>query len=284
MLTNTETNLILSVFVNILNRHRDDPSINLRDTLRKELDYYVFQLLQNKYMGMFQDYWNSSTIPASGSTNRAIVLVERRKHPNINFVLKNILYYARGWSLTIICSNENIDFIKAILGSQIENVRLIPHFSGVGTFEEGKTEYNLLLQDLNFWRIFPEENILLVETDCYLRKPIPESILNYDYVASVWPWYPEKPGGGGISFRKRDAMIKICETYSVKEIAQDVYVSDAVEKLGMRFPKCSENVYFSEYIMDNAVCGYHQWWTFIDRCLAKDANILQECFNCARIE
>ena len=154
----------------------------------------------------------------------------------------------------------------------------------MGTFEEGKTEYNLLLQDLNFWRIFPEENILLVETDCYLRKPIPESILNYDYVASVWPWYPEKPGGGGISFRKRDAMIKICETYSVKEIAQDVYVSDAVEKLGMRFPKCSENVYFSEYIMDNAVCGYHQWWTFIDRCLAKDANILQECFNCARIE
>jgi hypothetical protein len=186
----------------------------------------------------------------------------------LEFCLKNAAYFARGYSIHIFCSESNIDFIKHICGSQKNNIHFHIQFKGIGTREEGKYEYNTLLKQKNFWESFTEEHVLIFETDCYLIKPIPESIYNYDYVASKWAWNLDKPGGGGLSYRKRSAMLKICDAFndnSYEGYPQDIFVSDGVEKINLKTISTnnSQNYFHESIPINDTTIGLHQWWTFI---------------------
>ena len=232
------------------------------DKIRKECEFFVFNSLRNNYGHIFEKAWNEMELPNAKTCDRTILLVERRCHPNVLFCLQNILYYVKGFSITIFCSETNMGYIISCLGIHVQNARIIPIFKDSGNPEEGKKEYNELLQDIDFWKLFPQKYILTIETDCYLKKPLPDSIFNYDYVASKWPWNMDQPGGGGLSLRNRDAMIKICETFPNKLIAQDTYASEGIKKLGYTYPNIQETMnYFSEFIPGSSFCGFHQWWT-----------------------
>ena len=234
-------------------------------TCRMQLDYYVFEYLKEEYGSALDTFWETYTIPKT--SDKAIVFVERRCHPNLEFCLKNAVYFARGYSVHIFCSESNIDFIKYICGSQEDNIHFHIQFKGIGTPEEGKLEYNALLKQRQFWETFTEEHILTFETDCYLRKPIPDSIYSYDYVASKWPWLPNDPGGGGLSYRKCSVMLKICDIDN-KEITcipmQDTFVSDAIKVFQLKTPTFEESIhYFCEAVsIESTAIGVHQWWTF----------------------
>ena len=234
-------------------------------TCRMQLEYYVYDYLKKTYCPALDAFWNTYTIPKK--SDKAIVFVERRCHPNLEFCLKNAVYFARGYSVHIVCSESNIDFIKHICGSQEPNIQYHIQFNGIGTTEEGKLEYNALLKTRQFWETFIEEHILTFETDCYLRKPIPESIYEYEYVASKWPWRPSDPGGGGLSYRKRSAMLQICSIDN-KELGclpmQDSFVSEGVTLLQLKTPTFEESIdYFCETIpIKSTTVGVHQWWTF----------------------
>jgi len=237
------------------------------DICRNQLDHFVFDYLKEAYGDDLDAFWNTYTVPKI--SDKAIILVERRCHPNLEFCLKNAVYFARGYSVHIFCSESNIDFIKHICGSQENNIHFHIQFKGIGTREEGKYEYNTLLKQKNFWESFTEEHLLIFETDCYLIKPIPESIYKYDYVASKWSWYLDKPGGGGLSYRKRSAMLKICDAFkddiSCEGHLQDTFASEGVELLKLKTTATDDlQVYFNEsmFIQDNTV-GLHQWWTYI---------------------
>jgi len=274
-----DINIIKGVYNEIRARnYSTEPE--LLDVLRKECEFYVFNSLRKRYGSIFEEVWNTNLIPKAGTTDRTILLVERRCHPNVEFCLQNISYYARGYSISIVCSKTNLDYIKACLGTQFENARIIVYFEDSGTPEQGKREYNELLQQTKFWNLFTEEYILTIETDCYLKKRIPDSIYKYDYVASKWPWNPDLPGGGGLSLRRRDVMIKICESFPNKIPEQDYYISDGIKKLGYKYPSFEENkIYFEEFIMTCLFsCGYHQWWTGISSYINNN-EILETCLT-----
>lgn len=232
-------------------------------TCRQQLDYYVFQVLQNLYGAKLQEFWDEYTIPLE--SDKAVVIVERRAHPNLKFCIQNAMYFCRGYALHIFCSEANLSFLKHILGSQLENVHIHIQFDGIGTSAQGYTEYNTLLKTKRFWESFQEEHIITLETDSYFLKPLPESIYDFDYVSSVWPWDTSKPGGGGLTYRKRSVMLNICTNYTHDNPgAQDMYVSNGVLALGYTFPSVQQSLhYFTESIFSEKAIGTHQWWTYV---------------------
>lgn len=231
---------------------------------RQQLDPFVFDLLNKMYGQRLQDFWDNEYVIPKHS-DKAIVIVERRAHPNLKFCLQNAVYFCRGYALHVFCSKANFEYVKVILGKQFDNVHVHIVFDTIGTASQGYKEYNDLLKTKGFWMMFPEEHIITMETDCYFRKPLPESIYQYDYVASIWPWLPQQPGGGGLSYRKRSKMLEICDRQegSKGAPAQDAYACEGVLALGFKFPTYAQSLtYFTECHYSAIAVGTHQWWTY----------------------
>lgn len=230
---------------------------------RTQLDPFIFQTLSLMYGAKLNTFWNEYTIPKQ--SDKAIVIVERRAHSNLQFCIQNAAYFCPGYALHIVCSKANETFVKITLGSQKENVHIHPYFEGIGTQSQGYAEYNELLKTKEFWSMFPEEHIITLETDCYFLKSLPDKIYNYDYVAAKWPWSLDEPGGGGLTYRKRSMMLNICDTYkTTNPPAQDAFVSNAVKEQGYKFPDAENSLtFFSEALCSPSIIGTHQWWTYI---------------------
>jgi len=226
---------------------------------RLQIDPIIFNSLRNIHGKRLEEFWNTYKVPLI--SDKAIVFVERRCHPNLEFCLHNAAYFARGYSIHIFCSHANLNFIQTLCVDKEVNIHVM--FDTIGTSKQGRDDYNKLLKTSAFWNIFQEEHILTMETDCYLLKPIPDSIYEYDYVASRWAWLDTKPGGGGLSYRKTSIMKEICNMNLDHEM-QDTLASDGIDILCKKFPSYDESMYFfTESISSDQAIGVHQWWTFI---------------------
>lgn len=233
---------------------------------RLTLDTFVFDSLKRLYSPYLKEQWNKRTIPSK--SDRAIVIVERRCHPNLEFILHNISYFAPDYTIYIFCSDVNLPYINLICGPQVNNIHIHSIFDRIGTSEEGKISYNNILKTSEFWNFFSEEHILTMEMDSYLLRPIPDSIYEYDYVASQWHWLPSEPGGGGLSYRKCSIMKKICELDKslIDCPAQDAFASNGIKLLGGKY----SHKFFTECdILDDAI-GTHQWWSYYHIDMPKD--------------
>jgi hypothetical protein len=236
------------------------------NTLHKQRLYFdtvVFGILKSKYGKLLHDFWKSYKPPLE--SDKSIVFVERRCHPNLQFCIQNAAYFARGWSISIYCSLENFQYILEILGDNKDNVTVVVQFENDATPEEGRSEYNQLLQDKSFWESVPGEHVLVCETDAYLLRPIPDDIFKYDYAASLWAWNLELHGGAGLSYRKRSCMLEVCEAFPEKHGYQDTYCEEGLRKLHKKFIDGPENQYFVESCFTDDAIGVHQWWTFVDK-------------------
>lgn len=237
----------------------DECTDQLRHQKRMALEPLIFGALTRKYGAFLKKFWDTWEPPTQ--TNKRIILVERRIHPNLAFVLYNAAYYGPTWSISVFCSDTNLEYCKAIIGNKT-NITLFPLFVGIATPEEGKQQYNELLQKADFYRLFNEDHLCFIETDCYFRRKIPDWVLQFDLLASPYNW-DETRAGGGLSFRNRNAMIQICETFPEKDTAQDVYLWRGAQQLGMKLPMFEEaSNQLTESVFSLNPFGVHQWWTF----------------------
>ena len=237
-----------------------DMSPEERHTKRLVMEERIYTILKNKYLDYFRNWWLNYTVPKV--SDKSIVIVERQIHPNLEFILYNAAYFACDWAITIVCSDINIDYIRSLLGPNIDSVQLIQMFEGNPEPAVGKREYNYLLQRCEFYEALPSENLLIMEMDTYLRKKLPSEILKYDYVAAPYGW-DINTSGGGLSFRKRSVMLDICSKYNKRLHAQDIYALNGIIALGYSMPPFEEGVtYFCESCLHEDPVGFHQWWTF----------------------
>ena len=189
-----------------------------------------------------------------------MLIIERRIHENLQFVLHNAVTACPGWRIIIICSDISKEYCEFIAEGK---ALVIPIFKGNPSRLEAIKEYNQLLKNPNFYAAFPSENLLIMEMDCYLRKELPDSILQYDYVGSPFSWDNENMGGG-LTFRKKSAMIDICKRYKDSEdLTQDLYISKGIRQLNYRMPSYFEAIpIFGESCIYEEPVGVHQWYTF----------------------
>ena len=225
---------------------------------RVELEPFVYSYLKETYGAALSAHWNACTIPLVST--KAIVIVERRCHPNLEFTLQNAVYFARGYAVHIICSEANREYVEEVCGSQLASIHIHVAYKDIGTVESGKREYNALLKTYGFWTTFTEDYLLCMETDSYLLRPLPPVVCDYAYVASSWHWIPEQAGGGGITHRKRSFMEEISTIESLQKIEmQDTFASEGLLLKGYPLLK---NI-FGETSFEYTTVGTHQWWTFV---------------------
>jgi hypothetical protein len=229
---------------------------------RNRYEPMVYDILKSRYGKRLRTFWKHYTPPLH--SDKAVVIVERRCHPNLWFTLYNAAYFCRGWSLYLFCSRQNYEYCRDLLGENVSNVHLIVQFTEHASAAQGLHEYNELLKSYDFWSQIRSETICTMETDCYLRKPIPEEYLEYDFVGTPWAWDLEGPGGTGLTLRKNSTMINVCYRGDKAITMQDSFASEAVKRIGARWlPAIPAGVFlFSESTYCEDPVGVHQWWTF----------------------
>jgi hypothetical protein len=250
---------------------------NALDQFRLQLEPYIYQYLLWTYGQKLNAFWETHEFPIK--SKYAWVMVERRAHPNIWFLLRNIAWAAPNFSVYIFCSNMNYNFIKDVVGNK-KNINIIPWFEGFVTRDEGKEQYNQTFKNPEFYKIIDAEYMITIQTDCFFRKKIPESIFVGDYYGSPWGWYLDKPGGGGITVRKISSMIKLTSTIPYSEGAEDAWIGDNIEKIGGIIPPfVFRYKIFSENFPVEDPIGVHQFWTFIQNFDVQTPELLRKHYT-----
>ena len=227
----------------------------------------IFDFLKKQQGPVLQNHWIQATIPAQ--SEKAIVIVERRCHANLAFCLWNAVWAYPGAAVHVFCSKTNEDWVRTIVSPHAKTVHIHVVFENQGTAEAGKQEQNELLKTRTFWESIESEKILLTETDAQFVDTIPASIEEYDQVGSKWPWLPQEPGGGGLTFRKRSAMLKICDNYATEQgVAQDAFAAMGCLICDLKWDR--EFKQFAEAAFDSVPVGWHQWWNFGNQVAEED--------------
>jgi hypothetical protein len=230
---------------------------------RTRLEPLVFDILKQKYWTPLDIFWQTHKVPTEAEANKCVVIVERRIHENLAFLIRNVAYFASTWAITIVCSDINLEYCKALIMGK--NIRLLPLWEGSPGRDEARSEYNTLLKSVTFYEKFASEHLCIVQTDSYFRKKVPDNILEYDYIGAPISW-DYSMAIGGTSFRKRDSMIDICKNFKENIDGEDCFISKGIVELGYRMPHYSEGV---TYIVESSLyydpIAIHQWWTYFYR-------------------
>lgn len=249
-------------------RRSHDPRKQL-DTYRTVLEPYIYHYLIERNMSYLNEFWKTYTPPKEAKN--AFVLVERRAHPNFEFLLKNIAWADPKNSVYIFCSDLNIKFIHAVLGDKAEHYKIIPIFKGDVPREQGKMEYNKLLTSSFFYRMIKADYVLTVQMDTFFRRKLPPEIYTGDYWGNPWAWKPHIPGGGGATVRRVKKMIELCDTFKYDEIegGEDSWFSYNLMKMNGEYPSQKMR---TEFIMESCVTMepyiLHQFWTYVEQYLS----------------
>ena len=82
-----------------------------RHQKRTRLEPLVFDILKQKYWTPIDIFWQTHKVPSEIDANKCIVIVERRIHENLAFLIRNVAYFAPTWAITIICSDINLNIL-----------------------------------------------------------------------------------------------------------------------------------------------------------------------------
>lgn len=238
----------------------DQMTDELRHQKRVKLEPLIFDIVKKKYSAKLDAFWKET-----GPTiqqDRCILLVERRIHENLEFCLKSAAYFGRDWSIGIVCSDVNLEYCKQVVAPHADKVYLLPFFRGSPGRDQARDEYTHMLKDASFYQALPWKHICIMQTDSYFRKPIPKGVLQYDLVAAPATWDLSSLVGG-LSFRNRDAMIRICREFQENIPSEDLFLDRGSIKLEMKRPDCYTAMEYvcESFLFDDPV-ALHQWWTF----------------------
>ena len=121
---------------------KDLPEAEMLRTLRTNIEPYIYNHLSQKYYTKLKDHWDTYMPPLD--SKYAYVIVERRCHPNFDFVLKNIAWANPNMAIYVFCSDYNEKFVYSLLGDKVKNVNIVQAFTGEGG-KEGVSDFSKLL-------------------------------------------------------------------------------------------------------------------------------------------
>ena len=227
-------------------------------------------------------------------SDKALVIVEPRKHKSLEFVINNFVHFCPGWSLYIFHSKLNSQFVKDIIKGS-KNIHCIE------LFEDNINQqiYNDLLLTKDFWNLIESEKILIFQCDTMIRNFEIDKYLEYDYIGAPWitqerlekanmlidirdRYLPDKHHfmNGGLSLRSKSIMLKCLEFLDIdrlrsaiedlpfdkKEMARDILWEDVFflhgcKLLNAKLPNLEVAINFSsEHIMNTNSLGFHKIW------------------------
>lgn len=223
--------------------------------MRCEAEPIIFNHLIEKYLPTLRTWWSTYKLPLV--SDRAIIIYETRVLPHLEFHILNTCYFAKGWSLVIYCTRQNIDEIIRILGANHHRATLRLVEPG----DNPRDTYISFYKSRAFWSSIPATYALCAEIDSYLRKPVPQTISDYDFICARWPWHNTLPGGSGLTIRRVSAMLRICDELpglADEFFDLDGWAAHGIVRLGLSY----NNTMIAEAETLADPVGLHQWWTF----------------------
>jgi hypothetical protein len=204
-----------------------------------------------------------------------VVLVECRILPHIEFIIRNaIIKLGAKWSHTIVCGNQNYDYMNEICSGISPNIKLIR--LDIDNLEAATT-YNNLLASLSFWNMFKGDKILIHQEDSCVFKTNIDDFLEFDYIGAPWKesqWIKDfglkiAVGNGGFSLRTKQVMINAITKVKRppnSKVNEDIYFARCIynHKLGS-LPTISQAYAFSsEEIVNHQSFGGHCFFNYED--------------------
>ena len=152
--------------------------------------------------------------------HKEAILIEFRELEHLYFIIKNcIRVLGNDWSYTIVCGNNNYNFMNNIVKKINRNIKIIK----LDKENITRLQYSIMLLDSSFYKLFMGDNLLFYQEDTIIFRNIPLCYFKYDFIGAPIPNI-KNSFNGGFSLRKKEIMIKICEMY--------------FDKLKIKFKKC----------------------------------------------
>ncbi len=235
-------------------------TLELRHQKRMAVEPLIFDILKEKYGRFLREHFETATIPTT--SENCILIIERRIHANLEFLLHNAVYFAPGWSICFICSDVNLAYCQEISQSQKSKISFLPIFRGSPPRDQARDEYNKVLKSTEFYQNLPWKNLWICQTDSYFRRKIPTEVFHYEFFSAPASW-DEELHVGGMSFRNKEAMIRLTKEFKEDFISEDVYFSKGARALGLKIPDFENAVtYIVESSLYEDPIAVHQWWTY----------------------
>ena len=177
------------------------------------------------------------------------VFIEYKCIPHVEFIIRNAIHrLGKKWSYTIICGNENHEFMINLCKSISTSIHVIKT-----NYEKmNETEYNRLLTSLYFWNLLHGTKILIYKKDSFIYKSNIDEFMNWDYISAPFPLNqkntPENIGNGGLSLRTRQSMIDVIHRKKTNEVVYDSSVLKYMIRYGVHCPP--EDLYFSKVLSE----------------------------------
>lgn len=252
------------------------PSIELIKNKNEKYLYFIIKediLSTNSYIANFENFYDSIDINnrkiihrhncfknIKSSRNLQItefgtdktketVLIEFRKYPHIEFLLRNTIFkLSSEWNHTVVCGIENYELVNNICKSISSKIKIIK----LEISKITPSEYSQLLLTREFWDNFEGEKLLIYQEDTLLFHGDIDKFLEYDYVGAPWPLSQDDNlhgvGNGGFSLRSKSKMIECINTVKVEDLVLGKSTQKYMKNTNSTF--VPEDVYFSKTLID----------------------------------
>lgn len=154
------------------------------------------------------------------SRKLALVLVENRPSFWLKYVVSNALKFNPDANLYLWGNTGVFEILdKEVRGTYVKQ-NLPMGFRTASDFSQ-------LLLSPTFWKTFQESHVLIFQLDCVFVRPLRPEHFAWDYIGAVCGSVHDPVYNGGLSLRKRDAMLLAIELMDpdVLALAEDIAFS-----------------------------------------------------------
>lgn len=168
-----------------------------------------------------------------GTNTKAAVILESRPFFFLPMVLKNTMYFlGPDWNLHVLCGEMSETFIRQSVAGW--NVRVLKVNN---LYRTPVSVYNSILTSSQFWELFPEEKILIFQTDSLLCGHNIGEFLDYDFIGAPAVRFDEHfIANGGLSLRTRLRMLECLARQSAGTETEDIYFTRLMRELPAKMP------------------------------------------------
>jgi hypothetical protein len=167
---------------------------------------------------------------------RAAFVIETRPDFFLPMVLKNVSFFlGEHWNIYLLCGEMSEAWVKNITQGWNIGIQKLK-----GCAKLSIKEYSSMLMSRKFWDAFPEEKILVFQSDIILCGPKIDEFIRYDYIGAPVRYRDRSDAivfNGGLSLRSKSKLVQCLETFGPDfSKPEDVYYSETLPKVDAILP------------------------------------------------
>jgi hypothetical protein len=242
----------------------------------QEESLLIWQSYQNDRSSKL-DQFNLQTIKEH--TECCVVVPVFKKTSTLAFSIKhNLSILGSHWSLRIITTQLLYEWTRTLLPEIPDHCFRIATDPALITLTRNDT-----LRLEHFWAALSAENLLFIDHNTIICRPINDSYLEYDYIAPLWaadyinPWC--RFGDGAISFRHKSKMLEICQTCNTRSTlieSEDTFFSIMLRLEGQKYRLPEDHIaaeFAVQSVYHSKPFALHRAWEF------HHANVIKELLS-----